>query len=66
MASKAEKLEKNEVFIRAWQQEICLWDVRTEVYKNRNAKAKSVLELADKCKMTGNYVLGLFYSLLPI
>ena len=35
-----------------------------EVYKNRNAKAKSVLELADKCKMTGNYVLELFYCFL--
>ena len=33
----------------------------TEVCKNLNAKAKSVLELADKWKMTGNYLNYLFF-----
>ena len=32
-----------------------------EVCKNLNAKTKSVLELADKWKMTGNYLNYLFF-----
>ena len=43
MTTKSIKVEKNEDFIHAWEEETCLWDVFSLFYKDRNAKAKIII-----------------------
>ena len=53
MAAKSLKIEKNEDFIQKWQEEVSLWDVFSESYKDRNAKAAGMKRLMETFDMTG-------------
>ena len=39
--------------IEAWEGERCLWDVNSEIYKNRYEKAKGHKELAEQFSVIG-------------
>lgn len=62
MAAKTKKIEKNEEFIRLWEQEVSLWDVFDEKYKDRNEKKKAIENLAAALGMTGKLLKN--YSLV--
>ena len=54
MTAKSLKIEKNEDFISAWQDEPSLWDVGSPVYKDRSTKQQSLTKLASclKCEVS--------------
>ena len=37
----------------AWEGERCLWDVNSDIYKNRYEKVKSFKKLAEQFDVTG-------------
>ncbi len=51
---KAERVRQTVFFIKAWEAEPGLWDVRSRAYKDRNIKQRSLRNLAEKCQMTGS------------
>ena len=52
MTGKNKKVVENEFFINTWREEICLWDVTSTAYKNRDAKFARMKVLMEKCEMT--------------
>ena len=61
MASKVEKQELAEEFIKIWKVEPSLWDVKSSLYKDRNAKARSFARFKDMLGMN-----GLFNCSIPL
>ena len=51
--AKAQKIEQTEEFISLWQKEICLWDVRSKEYHDRNEKNKSIKILVSQLELSG-------------
>ena len=44
----AKKVFNTDEFIEAWKEEKSLWDVTSDIYKNRFEKANSLKKLAEK------------------
>ena len=53
MASKENKVEKNEESIFAFQKEESLWNVSSLLYKDRNVKKASLRRLGELFEMRG-------------
>lgn len=53
MASKIKRQEITELFIEIWREERSLWDVKSPIYKDRNAKLKSFNIFKEKLGMEG-------------
>ena len=47
--------KKHKLTFDAWEEEKCLWDVNSSLYKIRLEKAKSLKKLADQFTVTGEY-----------
>ena len=50
-----------DLFIEAWEMEPVLWNVRSEEYKNRNARTKSLKKLAEQFNVSGSLVIIYYY-----
>ena len=55
MAAKTQRIELTEDFINLWKEEKSLWDVISPLYRDRDAKHKSLLSLAEQLSMSGMY-----------
>ena len=46
-----------EEFIEIWQEERSLWDIKSQIYKDRNTASKLQGFYKEKLNMEGKYVL---------
>ena len=53
----AKKFFNTDEFIEARKEEKSLWDVPSDIYKNRFEKANSLKKLAEKFELSGEYLL---------
>ena len=49
------KTINTESFIEAWEEERCLWDVNSVIYKNRYEKARSRKKLVEQFSVIGRF-----------
>ena len=55
MAAKAQRIELTEEFIGLWRQEKSLWDAASPLYRNKDAKERSLFKLGQHFSMSGKY-----------
>ena len=55
MAGKNQRIELVEEFIGALREEVSLWDVTSPLYRNRDEKQSSIVNMATKFQMSGMY-----------
>ena len=57
MAGKFKNIELTEQFIEVWREERSLWDVKSTIYKDRNAKNRSYAVFKERLNMEGKCIL---------
>ena len=55
MARKNQRIELVEKFISALREEVSLWDVASPLYRYRDEKQSSIMNMATKFQMSGMY-----------
>ena len=54
------KIEFNENFISAWEIEDCLWNVKSDVFKDRNLRQTAMKRIAELFEMSGDFLIILY------
>ena len=62
-ATKEWLLSEFEQLIAVWESCVCLWDVTSNDYKDRDEKKAAMLEMATKFETPGEFTMCLFINI---
>ena len=60
MAAKSQGIEKTEEFIILWREEICLWDIRSPLYRNRDTRQVKLTNFDEMLSLSGMHLYVAF------